>query len=146
MQKIIFDSGVKEYELGSGVLRFNPSDPNVYARFMDAADQILKIEQELVEKGKTMEPNGETVIRIMEEADRRTKDLLNEVFGGDNDFHKILGGTNLLAVGGNGERVITNLFNALTPIMVNGAQKCANYKVTQARQNRAQRRSQKHKK
>lgn len=141
MQKIIFDSGVKEYELGSGVLRFNPSDPNVYARFMDASEKIVQIEQELVEKGKAEDATGESVIRIMEEADRRTKDLLNDVFGNGNDFHSILGGVNLLAVGGNGERVITNLFNALTPIMVNGAQKCANYKVTQARGNRAQRRA-----
>lgn len=141
MQKIVFDSGIKEFELGSGVLRFNPSDPNVYARFMDASEKIVQIEQELVEKGKVEDATGETVIRIMEEADRRTKDLLNDVFDNGNDFHSILGGVNLLAVGGNGERVITNLFNALTPIMVNGAQKCADYKVAQARGKRAKRRA-----
>lgn len=141
MQKIIFDSGVKEFELGSGVLRFNPADPNVYARFMDAADKIVAIEQELVEKGKTMEPSGENAIRLLEEADKRAKELLNEVFGNGNDFHSLLGGVNLLAVGANGERVITNLFNALTPILVNEAKKCADYKVAAARGNRAQRRA-----
>lgn len=146
MQKIIFDSGVQEFELGSGVLRFNPADPNVYARFMDAADEILKIEQELVEKGKTMDANGETVIRIMAEADKRAKELLNQVFGNGNDFHALLGGVNLLAVGENGERVITNLFAALTPILVSGAQRCASGKVAQARANRAQRRARKRKK
>lgn len=148
MQKIVFDSGVKEYELGSGVLRFNPSDPNVYARFMDAAEKITQIEQELVEKGKAEgeEITGETVIRIMEEADRQTKDLLNQVFGSDNDFHSILGGVNLLAVGANGERVVTNLFDALTPIMVSGAQQCAGNKVEAAKANRAQRRAQNQKK
>lgn len=145
MQKIIFDSGVKEFELGSGVLRFNPADPNVYARFMDAADKIVMIEQELVEKGKTMEASGENAIRLLEEADKRAKELLNEVFGNGNDFHEILGGVNLLAVGANGERVITNLFNALTPILVNGAKRCADHKVAAARGNRAQRRAkQKH--
>ena len=144
MQKIIFDSGVKEYELGSGVLRFNPSDPNVYARFMDASEKIVQIEQELVEKGKAMEPTGENAVLLLVEADRRTKDLLNEVFGNGNDFHSLLS-ENLLAPGSNGERVITNLFAALTPIMVNGAQKCANYKVAQARGNRSRRRAkQKH--
>lgn len=146
MQKIIFDSGIQEYELGSGVLRFNPADPNVYARFMDAADEILKIEQELVEKGKTMEPTGENAIRLLEEADKRAKELLNQVFGNGNDFHALLGGVNLLAVGENGERVITNLFHALTPIMVSGAQRCASGKVAQARANRAQRRARKRKK
>lgn len=146
MQRIIFDSGVQEFELGSGVLRFNPADPNVYARFMDAADEILKIEQELVEKGKTMEPTGENAIRLLEEADKRAKELLNQVFGNGNDFHALLGGVNLLAVGENGERVITNLFAALTPILVSGAQRCASGKVAQARANRARRRARKRKK
>lgn len=145
MQRIIFDSGVQEFELGSGVLRFNPADPNVYARFMDAADEILKIEQELVTRGKTMEPTGENAIRLLEEADKRAKELLNQVFGNGNDFHALLGGVNLLAVGENGERVITNLFAALTPILVSGAQRCASGKVAQARANRAQRRARKRK-
>ena len=38
MKKLIIDSGVQEYQLveGGKPLRFNPSDPNVYARFMAA--------------------------------------------------------------------------------------------------------------
>ena len=49
MEKLVFDSGVKEYKLGTGgVLRFNPSDPNVYARFMDAMDKIRAVEADLV--------------------------------------------------------------------------------------------------
>ena len=36
MEKIIFDGGLREYEVGGGILSFNPSDPNVYTRFMDA--------------------------------------------------------------------------------------------------------------
>ena len=51
---------------------------------------------------------------------------------------------NLLAVADNGERVITNLLAALQPIMVSGAEKCAQQKVgaavAKAQQNRAQRR------
>lgn len=151
MEKLIFDSGVKEYQLGSaGVLRFNPSDPNVYARFMAAMDKLPAIEGELVAKAKALEqsvspePNGTDVLKLMEEADHKIKKLLNEVFGGDNDFHEILGGVNLLAVADNGERVITNLLAALQPIMVSGAEKCAQQKVgaavAKAQQNRAQRR------
>lgn len=151
MEKLIFDSGVKEYQLGSaGVLRFNPSDPNVYARFMAAMDKLPTIEGELVAKAKALEqsvspePNGTDVLKLMEEADHKIKKLLNEVFGGDNDFHEILGGVNLLAVTDNGERVITNLLAALQPIMVSGAEKCAQQKVgaavATAQQNRAQRR------
>lgn len=152
MEKLVFDSGIKEYKLGSGgVLRFNPSDPNVYARFMDAMDKIRAVETDLVEKAKELEQvekqeeSGAAVLRIMRDADRDTKKILSEVFGADNDFEKILGGVNVLAVAGNGERVITNLLAALQPIMVQGAEACAKQRsdaaVAQAKKNRAQRRA-----
>ena len=83
----------------------------------------------------------------MRDADRDTKKILSEVFGADNDFDKILGGVNMLAVAGNGERVITNLLAALQPIMVEGAQNCAKQQadaaVAQAKRSRAQRRASK---
>ena len=152
MEKLVFDSGVKEYKLGTGgVLRFNPSDPNVYARFMEAMDKIRAVETDLVTKAKELEQaekqeeSGAAVLRIMRDADRDTKKILSEVFGADNDFEKILGGVNVLAVAGNGERVITNLLAALQPIMVQGAEACAKQRsdaaVAQAKQNRAQRRA-----
>ena len=152
MEKLVFDSGSKEYKLGSGgVLRFNPSDPNVYARFMDAMDKIRAVETDLVEKAKGLEQveqqeeSGAAVLRIMRDADRDTKKILSEVFGAENDFEKILGGVNVLAVAGNGERVITNLLAALQPIMVQGAEACAKQRsdaaVAQAKQDRAQRRA-----
>lgn len=37
MKQLTIDTGVQEFEInGSGVLRFNPSDPNVYNRFFAA--------------------------------------------------------------------------------------------------------------
>lgn len=151
MEKLVFDSGVKEYQIGeSGVLRFNPSDPNVYARFMDAMDEIMGVEASLVEKARAMEvsgADGTEVLRLMAEADREVKRVLQKVFGPANDFDKILGGVNLLAVAGNGERVLTNLLNALQPIMVAGAEQCAQQQiggaVAKAQLNRAQRRARK---
>lgn len=147
MEKIIFDSGIKEYEINnSGVLRFNPSDPNVYARFFDVAEQIQQIEKELIAKGKSLsnsESSGESAIRFMQEADKKVKELLGQVFGPGNDFDKLLGGVNLLAVAVNGERVVTNLLNALLPIIEQGAKKCAEQRVDDAvqlaKKNRAQR-------
>lgn len=136
MEKIVFDSGIKEFQVNNnGVLRFNPSDPNLYARFYDAAEQIRQIEKNLEEQGKTLEAseaNGETVIRYLQEADKRAKELLGQVFGAENDFDKLLGGVNLLAVAGNGERVVTNLMQALLPIIENGAKLCADQKVDEA--------------
>lgn len=152
MQKLVFDIGVQEFRLGNtGVLRFNPSDPNVYARFMKAMDKLPAIESELVEKAKCLEqsdseePNGTEVLRLLEEADLKVKQLLNDVFGGGNDFNEILRGVNLLAVAGNGERVITNLLAALQPVLVNGAEQISKQKVdaavARAQMNRAQRRA-----
>lgn len=150
MERIDIDSGVKEYQINNGgVLRFNPNDPNVYARFMDATEKIQAVETELVAKAKEIEKDadrhnsGAAVLRLMAEADRKTKDILTEVFGAANDFDKLLDGVNLLAVACNGERVITNLLEALRPIMVAGAENCAKQQsdaaVAEARQMRAQR-------
>ncbi len=146
MEKLKFDSGIKEYQIGSGVLRFNPGDPNVYARLMDAQGEITAVENDLVKKaGEIPQGDAAAVLRLMTEADTRMKAILSRVFGAGNDFDKILGGVNVMAVCGNGERAITNLLNALVPIIKEGAEKCAkqqaNAAVAKAQLNRAQRRA-----
>ncbi len=135
MEKLNFDSGIKEYKLnGNGVLRFHPGDPNLYARFLEAAEKIRALEQELLEQAKALEEaeNGQEVVRLMQKADGQMKQVLGWVFGEGNDFDRILGGVNLLAVAGNGQRVVTNLFEALQPVLVEGAQRCAREKTQQA--------------
>ena len=134
MQKIQFDSGVQEYRLsGGGVLRFNPCDPNLYSRFLDAADKIQALEQELGEKAKSAsQPDGRMAVELLVEADKKMKTLLQQVFGEENDFDRALGGVKLLAVAGNGERVITNLFAALQPVLSQGAEKCAQERKAEA--------------
>ena len=123
MEKLHFDSGVKCYRVGEGVLKFNPCDPNVYARFLEAAEEIRTVEEQLQEQAKALTGRdaGTAAVVLMQEADKKMKVLLNKIFGGDNDFHEILKGVNLLAVAGNGERIITNLFAALQPVLVDGA-------------------------
>ena len=146
MEKLVFDSGIKEYQInGKGVLRFNPGDPNVYARFLEAAEKIRAVEEELTRQAKSMpqEDSGKAAVQLMAQADKQMKEILGWVFGAANDFDKILGGVNLLAVAGNGERVVTNLFAALQPILVDGAQRCANEKTQEAvRKANARRKSQ----
>ncbi len=143
MRKLKFDSGVEEYSLPGGVLRFNPRDPNLYSRFLQAAEDITAMEQELTEKAKALIPgDGAQAVSLMVEADSRIKALLQQVFGEQNDFQTLLGGVNLLAVGSNGERVITNLFEALMPILTEGAESCAREKVENARQAAKNRRAQ----
>lgn len=128
MKTLHFDSGIQEYKLcGEGVLRFNPADPNLYARFLEAAEKIQEVEKEIVQQANAMdtEDTGTSVVKLLQDADRKMKDTLSWVFGQGNDFHKLLGGVNLLAVGTNGQRVVTNLFEALQPILLAGAERCA---------------------
>lgn len=144
MENIQFDSGVKEFKVnGEGVLRFNPSDPNLYARFLDAAEKIKAQEEALSAKMQAPEgqKDGAEAVKAIADADKQMKEVLGWVFGAGNDMDKILGGINLLAVAGNGERVVTNLFAALQPILVAGAESCAKEKteaaVKQAKARRA---------
>ena len=135
MEKIQFDSGIKEYRInGTGVLRFNPGDPNVYARFLEAVDKIRDLEKTLTRQAAEGEDPGNTVLKLLQDADKQLKQTLNWVFGNGNDFDKLLGGVNLLAMAENGQRVITNLFSALHPILLSGAESCAREKMQTAGQ------------
>lgn len=122
MQELNIDTGVREYRInGGGLLRFNPSDPNVYSRFLQAADRIAAIEQEMAEEGRAA-ATGQKALELLAKADRKTKEVLTWVFGEENDFDRLLGGVNLMAVAANGERVVTNLFAALQPQVQAGAE------------------------
>lgn len=146
MEQLIFDSGIKEYQInGKGVLRFNPSDPNVYARFIDAMPRIEQIEKEMADRANNIDTDaanaGEHILMVMRETDRKIKAELSAVFGHGNDFDQILEGVNLMAVASNGERVIANLIGALQPIMEGGAKECVRSEVDEAKLNRQQRRA-----
>ncbi len=152
MEKLIFDSGIREFQINNnGVLRFNPADPNVYARLMESGEKIKAVEDRLLTKAKELIPdgaeetNGAVVLRLMNEADKEIKDILAYIFGSENDFDEIFAGVSLMAVGDNGERVLTNFLNAIMPIVESGAEKCAKQQigsaVKKAQDNRAQRRA-----
>lgn len=125
MEKIQFDSGIRSYRInGGGILRFNPCDPNVYTRFLEAADQLQALEQTLTREAEELE-SGTQVVQLLARTDEKMKQLLGGIFGNGNDFHKLLEGVNLLAMAENGQRVITNLFAALEPVLIEGAKRCA---------------------
>lgn len=134
MEKIQFDVGQRSYRInGGGILRFNPGDPNLYARFLEAVPKLQAVEEELVQQAETLQ--GEDIVKLMQQADEKMKGILNWVFSG-NDFHGLLSGVNLLAVADNGERVVTNLFAALEPVLTEGAKRCAGEQARLARENR----------
>lgn len=153
MEKLNIDIGIKSYQFveGGAPLVFNPSDPNVYARYMHAMDEIKAVETEMAAKANSISARGDSVeaqaeagaqsLQVMEETDRRIKTILNGIFGGENNFDKILMGVNLMAVTENGDRVVNSLLEALAPIMEGGAKTCVTAEIKEAKLNREQRRA-----
>lgn len=139
MEKISFDNGVRQYKLGQGVLKLNPSDPNLFLRFERISGELAQIEKEMEQRLQSA-PEDASVVALLHEADSRMKQLLNRLFGPENDFDKILGGVNLLAVASNGQRVVTNLFAALEPVLTEGARQCAQLAGDEALEKARQRR------
>lgn len=113
MTDMQLDTGVREYRVGGGVLRFNPTDPNLYGRFLEAVERLAALE------GDFDRLSG------LVELDRQVKAVLGEVFGPENDLEPVFGGVNLLAVGENGHRLLENFVSALEPILRDGALRCA---------------------
>ena len=132
MDNIQFDSGLRSYRINGGeVLRFNPCDPNLYTRFLKSVEKLKALEENLMQEAG--ENPGDDLVMLLSETDRKMKEILNWVFGGENDFHKLLGGVNLLAVAENGERVGTNFFEALEPVLIDGAKRCARQEAAKNR-------------
>lgn len=155
MKILNFDTGIQEFAINdTGVLRFNPSDPNVYNRFFETQERIEKIVQEYTEKeleaeGTELDEKGWAMrkeLAFIREADSKVKAELAYVFGqNNNDFETIFGGVNLLAMTKCGKRVIENFFEAILPVVENGLQNYTetekNNAVRTAKLNREQRRS-----
>ena len=137
MKTITLDTGIEEFQLqGGGALRFNPCDPNLYARFLEAETQMQTLEQEMTAQAEshTGADRAAALVRLTAETDKKVKELLNRVFGGDNDFDKALGGVNLLAVAADGEPVAVKLFAALEEILTAGAERFAAQKAAAIRE------------
>lgn len=153
MELLNIDVGLKSYQLveGGAPLIFNPSDQNVYARYVDAMDEIKAVEREMSAKAKAVTAKddseeerakaGAESLLIMRETDTKMKQILNGVFGRNNDFDEILCCVNLMAVTPDGDRVIVKVIDALTPIMHDGAKACAETEIKAAKLNREQRRA-----
>ena len=94
MEQLNIDCGLEEYAVGGAVLRFNPTDPNLYARFMQLEGQLGQLRKELEQKVSAA-TEASQVLTVLEETDRTFKDLLTRVFGPQNDFSKLMEGVNL---------------------------------------------------
>ena len=112
METLIFDTGIKSYRVGGGVLAFNPADPNLYTRFLDCLSDLEALEA-------AVSGEGDLLARIRT-ADNQAKAALSKVFPGA-DWEAIFQGVSLLAVGSNGSSVLANFLAALEPVLRAGA-------------------------
>lgn len=120
MDTIQFDAGIRTYRVNdTGVLKFNPSDPNVYKRLKDLTDRIEKTHKEVAERTKGL-TDGLEAVELLAQYDQSVKKELSKAFGETNDFDKIFGGVNLMAITANGEMVVSNFLNAIFPILEDG--------------------------
>ena len=147
MTKLTFDDGRVRLDInGNGTLVFNPSDFNVYERFYSLLKELPELEKKYAEEvevstdSDSVELVGTELIRA-KEIDSVIKGKLSYVFGVENDFDLLLGGVNIMAVGNNGERILTNFLNAILPYVESGLAKHTNGAVSTAYANREQRRA-----
>lgn len=134
MNQLNIDTGVEEFSInGKGVLRFNPSDPNLYHRFFALGQDLAELDRELSQRAAALpQEDARAGFALLADYDRRIKALLGEVFGPENDFDAALEGVNLAGVAGNGKRVVQNLLEALTPVLEAGARRHLESRADQA--------------
>ncbi len=127
MELLAFQTGMEEYPLENGaVLRFNPRDPSVLDRFLALEAQL-----------ESLEPQGQSMTEKWAYADRHCRELLAEVFPG-NDFGQILGPGNCLALCENGMSVLGNFLEAVEKPLEHGVKVLVEEAVSKARDRRGQ--------
>jgi hypothetical protein len=149
MEKLIFGTGLKRYEVNDNgaIFSFNPTDINLYARFLKLRDNILEIGAEIEKKAEELDANEEKNVEefalAMEEADKKAKAMLTECFGKSNDFELIFDGSNIFSATVSGDWLITEFVTAITPIIekevANITKEKAKRKAAQVKQNKAKR-------
>ena len=105
MKKLKFDTGLQHWQVGGGVLTFNPGDPNLYSRFLGAVEAMQKLTAE-----QTLTP---------QQADASLREQIRTIFP-DADVDAMLP-QNLLAICGNGKPLVLNFLEVVEELLVEGA-------------------------
>jgi len=105
MKKLKFDTGEQAFQVGGGVLTFNPKDPALYQRFLDGVEAMEAL---TARAGLTVQ-----------EADAALRAELSQIFPGA-DWDTLLP-QNLLALCGNGKMLVLNFLEAVEKLLVEGA-------------------------
>ena len=133
----------------NGILSFNPTDFNLYGRFVKFCRELPDIEKRFFasseprlvtghEKAEMEEISAN--LEVVNNLDAEIKERLNDVFRG-NDFGELLSGVNLMAFGKIGNFVITNLLDAIRPYIESGVQTHLDKAADKAKLKRERRRA-----
>ena len=76
--RLKFDDGIKEFEVnGKELLRFNPSDPNVYRRFFEVAEELPAMEEDFRKRAERLDKeDAVALLGLMGELDKKVKERL----------------------------------------------------------------------
>ena len=105
MKKLKFDTGLQSWQVGNGVLTFNPGDPAVYSRFLEGVEAMQTLTEQ---QGLTPQ-----------QADATLREEIRKIFPGA-DVDAMLP-QNLLAMCGNGRMLVLNFLEAVEAVLVEGA-------------------------
>ena len=130
MQKLVFDRGYKEYQIGddeNAVIRINAADVGILARLNEAVKNIEQIQKkyENAEKAESTD-----AIQLITECDKDIREQINYIFGSDVCTFAF-GEINCLSLVG-GKPIFENFLEVLIPVMqadFESAQKISDEKV-----------------
>lgn len=127
MQKLVFDRGYKEYQIGddeNAVIRINTADVGILARLNEAVKNIEQIQKKYESAENT------DAIQLITECDKDIREQINYIFGSD-VCTVAFGEINCLSLAG-GKPIFENFLEVLIPVMqadFESAQKISNKKV-----------------
>lgn len=131
MQKLVFDRGYKEYQIGddeNAVIRINTADVGILARLNEAVKNIEQIQKKYENAEKAENTDA---IQLITECDKDIREQINYIFGSD-VCTVAFGEINSLSLVG-GKPIFENFLEVLIPVMqadFESAQKISDEKVS----------------
>lgn len=79
--KLNYSTGVQEFEVAGGSIRFNPADPQFVHRLLDCFDRLQKRQDDGEQENEVLAEDGEMLFRTIEERDAQMRQDIEMVFG-----------------------------------------------------------------
>lgn len=130
MEKLNYSTGVKEFEVAGGTIRFNPADNAFVHRLFDCFEKLSQRQDEGEKENEELAADGEKLFEAIEDKEVEMRNCIEEVFG-KGSAKKIFPDTGLYALA-DGLPVWTNFLLAVIDLVdasVADEQKNANPRI-----------------